>query len=39
MPEADLACVITPAITMQPDSWVTPMRIWREIIIANLIRA
>lgn len=38
MPEADLACVITSGNYNQPDSWVTPMRIWREIIVANLIR-
>lgn len=38
MPEADLACVITSGNYNQPDSWVTPMRIWREIIVANLLR-
>ena len=39
MNDADLACVITSGNYNQPDSWVTPMRIWREIIIANLMRA
>ena len=31
-------CVITSGNYNQPDSWVTPMRIWREIIVANLLR-
>jgi len=39
MPEADLACVITSGNYNQMDSWVTPMRIWREIVCANLLRA
>ena len=39
MPEADVACVIYSGNYNQMDSWVTPMRIWREIIIANLVRA
>lgn len=39
MPEADLACVIYSGNYNQMDSWVTPMRIWREIIVANLLRA
>jgi CubicO group peptidase (beta-lactamase class C family) len=39
MPEADLACVITSGNYNQMDSWVTPMRIWREIVVANLQRA
>ncbi len=38
-PEADLACVITSGNYNQMDSWVTPMRIWREIIAASLLRA
>jgi CubicO group peptidase (beta-lactamase class C family) len=38
MPEADLALVIFSGNYNQPDSWVTPMRIWREIVVANLVK-
>jgi CubicO group peptidase (beta-lactamase class C family) len=38
MPEADLAVVIFSGHYNAPDSWVTPMRIWREIVVANLER-
>jgi CubicO group peptidase (beta-lactamase class C family) len=38
MPEADLALVIFSGHYNQPDSWVTPMRIWREIVVANLVK-
>jgi len=36
MPDADLAVVIFSGYYNAPDSWVTPMRIWREIVLANL---
>jgi CubicO group peptidase (beta-lactamase class C family) len=38
MPEADLALVIFSGHYNQPDSWVTPMRIWREIVVANVVK-
>jgi len=37
MPEAELACVIFSGNYNMPDSWVTPLRIWREIVVANLV--
>jgi CubicO group peptidase (beta-lactamase class C family) len=37
MPEVDLATVIVCGKYNQPDQWVTPIRIWREIVLANLI--
>lgn len=36
MPDADLAVSIFAGHYNAPDSWVTPMRIWREIVLANL---
>ena len=38
MPDADLAVTIFAGHYNAPDSWVTPMRIWREIVLANLER-
>jgi CubicO group peptidase (beta-lactamase class C family) len=38
MPEADLVVVGLSGAYNQPDSWVTPARIWREIVLANLLR-
>jgi len=37
MPEVDLATVVVCGKYNQPDQWVTPIRIWREIVLANLI--
>lgn len=37
MPEADLACVIFSGSYNAPDGWVSPTRLWREIVLANLI--
>jgi len=39
MPEADIAAVIYAGKYNAWDAWVTPTRIWREIILANLQRA
>ena len=39
MPDADLACVIFSGHYNAPDAWITPNRIWREIVVANLLRA
>lgn len=36
LPEARVAAVIFSGHYNAPDSWVTPMRVWREIILANL---
>lgn len=36
MPEAGIACVIYSGNYNQWDSWMTPMRVWSEIILANL---
>ena len=36
MPDADLAAVIFSGKYNAPDSWITPNRVWREIIVANL---
>ncbi len=36
MPAANLACVIFAGPYDQPDNWVTPTRIWREIVLRNL---
>lgn len=36
MPEADIACVIFSGNYNAPDAWVSPTRVWREIILANL---
>jgi CubicO group peptidase (beta-lactamase class C family) len=37
MPAVDLATVVTSGKYNQPDQWVTPIRIWREIVLANLL--
>ena len=39
MPEADIAAVIYAGKYNAWDAWVTPTRVWREIILANLQRA
>jgi CubicO group peptidase (beta-lactamase class C family) len=39
MPEAGLACVVYAGDYNSPDGWVSPTRIWREIVLANVIRA
>ncbi len=36
MPSAGLSTVITAGRYNAPDGWVTPMRVWREIVLANL---
>ena len=36
MPDAELACVIFSGNYNAPDAWVSPTRIWREIVLANL---
>jgi len=38
MPDAKLAVVIHCGNYNTPDQWVTPVRIWREIVLANLRR-
>jgi CubicO group peptidase (beta-lactamase class C family) len=38
MPEADLAVVVTAGDYNSPESWVSPTRVWREIVLANLVR-
>jgi hypothetical protein len=38
MPDADLALVVTAGDYNSPDSWVSPTRVWREIVLANLAR-
>ena len=37
MPDAGVAVVIFCGNYNAPDSWVTPLRIWREIVLANLL--
>jgi len=39
MPEADIAAVIYAGKYDAWDAWVTPTRVWREIILANFLRA
>lgn len=39
MPDAGLACVVFAGAYNRQDAWVTPTRIWREILLANLLRA
>lgn len=36
MPELGIACVIYSGAYNAPDGWVSPTRIWREIVLANL---
>ena len=36
MPDADLATVVFCGAYNAPDDWITPIRIWREIVLANL---
>jgi len=38
MPEADLAVVICGGRYDRPDAWVGPTRVWREIVLANLMQ-
>ena len=38
MPDADLAIVVTAGDYNSPDSWVSPTRVWREIVLAHLVR-
>ncbi len=37
MPKAELVVVGFSGAYNQPDSWITPLRIWREIVLANLL--
>jgi CubicO group peptidase (beta-lactamase class C family) len=39
MPDADLATVIFSGNYNAPDSWISPTRVWREIVVANLRQA
>ena len=39
MPDAGLACVIFAGAYDQPDNWITPTRLWREIVLANFMRS
>ncbi len=39
MPEADIAAVIYSGRYNAWDAWITPTRVWREIILANFLRA
>jgi CubicO group peptidase (beta-lactamase class C family) len=39
MPEAGLACVVYAGDYNGPDSWVSPTRLWREIVLASVIKA
>ncbi|MGF1477561.1 MAG: serine hydrolase domain-containing protein [Geminicoccaceae bacterium] len=39
MPAADLCAVVTAGKYYQPDDWVYPTRVWREIVLANLMKA
>lgn len=39
MPAAGVTTVITAGAYNAPDAWITPARIWREIVLANLLRA
>ncbi|MER8509244.1 serine hydrolase [Mesorhizobium sp. M0199] len=39
MPEADIAAVIYAGKYNAQDAWVTPTRVWREIILANFLNA
>jgi CubicO group peptidase (beta-lactamase class C family) len=38
MPDAGLAVAVVCGNYNAPDQWVTPIRIWREIVLANLLR-
>jgi CubicO group peptidase (beta-lactamase class C family) len=38
MPDADLAVVMMCGNYNAPDQWITPLRVWREIVLANLVR-
>ncbi len=38
MPDAELVMVGLSGAYDQPDSWVAPVRMWREIVLANLVR-
>jgi CubicO group peptidase (beta-lactamase class C family) len=38
LPPADLCCVITSGNYNAPDGWVAPTRVWREIVLANLLK-
>jgi CubicO group peptidase (beta-lactamase class C family) len=39
MPDAGIAAVIFSGRYNRPDSWITPGRIWREIVLANVVGA
>ncbi|MCC7276666.1 MAG: beta-lactamase family protein [Alphaproteobacteria bacterium] len=39
LPDAGVAAVIFSGNYNSPDGWITPTRIWREIVLANLVRA
>jgi len=39
MPEAGVSAAIFSGAYNAPDAWVTPTRIWREIVLANLVEA
>ena len=36
MPDAGLAVAILCGNYNKPDQWITPLRVWREIVLANL---
>jgi CubicO group peptidase (beta-lactamase class C family) len=38
MPDADIAVVVASGNYNSPDAWISPTRIWREIVLANLVR-
>jgi CubicO group peptidase (beta-lactamase class C family) len=38
MPQAGLVVVSLSGAYNQPDAWITPTRVWREIVLANLLR-
>ncbi len=39
MPDAGIAAVVLAGAYNRPDNWVTPTRVWREIVLANFERA
>jgi CubicO group peptidase (beta-lactamase class C family) len=38
MPKAGLACVTFAGAYDHPENWITPTRVWREIVLRNLVR-
>ncbi|MFM9861850.1 serine hydrolase domain-containing protein [Pseudoxanthobacter sp. M-2] len=39
MPETGISCAIFSGAYNAPDDWVTPTRVWREIVLSNLVAA